>query len=94
MLGRYLPALAMAPAEILSGKIVSAYVPRGRPPALPAMRPELPWAGVSAGGESLWGAPGVLTFGMAAKERKETGVVGGLRGALGEPARLAGGVGL
>lgn len=28
---RCLPALAMAPAEILSGKIVSEYVPQGRP---------------------------------------------------------------
>lgn len=38
---RSLLAVAMAPAEILSGKIVSAYVARGRLPALPAMRPAL-----------------------------------------------------
>lgn len=73
-LGRCLPALAMAPAEILSGKIVSAYVTRGglpaRPLFVPAERPAL-WSaarGFPSGGESLWGAA----------VGNETGAAGGL----------------
>lgn len=56
-LGRCLPALAMAPAEILSGKIVSAYVTRGGLPARPPARSSFPPSARRCGAQR-GGSPG------------------------------------
>lgn len=79
VLGRCFPALAMAPAEVLSGKIVSAYVPSGARPSFPprarhCVGPGLLWVGRPCGE-----LRGFLPLGVAEIE-KEPGVAVGAGG--------------